>query len=47
MQLTDMEGATVRSEHGVTLALCLVSWIDLLLHSENYKQGNAGKLLNF
>ncbi len=39
-----MEGATIRSEQGVTLALCLVSWIDFLLHFENYKQGTAGKL---
>jgi hypothetical protein len=43
-QLTDMEGATIRSKQGVTLALCLVSWIDFLLHFENYKQGTAGKL---
>ena len=43
-QLTDMEGATIRSEQGVTLALCLVSWIDSLLHLENYKQSTAGKL---
>ena len=43
-QLLDMEGATVRSEQGVTLALCLVSWIDFLLHLENYKQSTAGKL---
>jgi hypothetical protein len=43
-QLTDMEGATIRSEQGVTKALCLVSWIDSLLHFENYKQGTAGKL---
>jgi len=43
-QLTDMEGATIRSEQGVTLALCLVFWIDFLLHFENYKQGTAGKL---
>lgn len=42
-QLADMEGVTVRSEQGVTLALCLVSWIDFLLHFENYKQGTAGK----
>jgi len=39
-----MEGATIRSEQGVTLALCLVSWIDFLLHFENYKQGTARKL---
>ena len=43
-QLTDLEGATIRSEQGVTLALCLVSWIDPLLHLENYKQCTAGKL---
>ena len=43
-QLTDMEGATIRSEQGVTLALCLVSWIDFLLHHENYKLSTAGKL---
>jgi len=43
-QLTDMEGATIRSEQGVTLALCLVSWIDFLLHLENNKLGTAGKL---
>jgi len=43
-QLTDMEGATIRSEQGVTLSLCLVSWIDFLLHLENYKLSTAGKL---
>ncbi len=43
-QLTDMEGATIRSEQGVTLSLYLVSWIDALLHFENYKQSVAGKL---
>jgi hypothetical protein len=37
-QLSDMEGATLRSEQGATLALYLVSWIDFLLHLENYKQ---------
>lgn len=36
-QFSDMEGATLRSKQGVTLALCLVSWIDFLLHLENYK----------
>jgi SRSO17 transposase len=36
-QLTNMEGTRLRSEQGVTLALCLVSWIDFLLHLENYK----------
>ncbi|MBF0203050.1 MAG: hypothetical protein HQK67_01790 [Desulfamplus sp.] len=39
-----MEGATIRSEQAVTLSLCLVSWIDFLLHLENYKQRTAGKL---
>ena len=43
-QLSDMEGTTIRSEKGVTLALCLVSWIDFLLHLENYKHCTAGKL---
>ena len=43
-QLTDMEGATIRSEQGVAITLCLVSWIDSLLHFENYKQSIAGKL---
>ncbi len=43
-QLVDMEGATIRSEQGVTVALCLVSWIDFLLHFENYKQSTAGEL---
>ncbi|MBF0593203.1 MAG: transposase [Nitrospirae bacterium] len=43
-QLLDMEGATIRSEQGVTLALCLVSWIDFLFHIENYKQCTAGEL---
>ena len=40
-QLSDMEGATIRSEQGVTLALCLVSWIDSLFHFENYKHRTA------
>ena len=43
-QLTDMEGATIRSEQGVAITLCLVSWIDSLLHFENYKQSTVGKL---
>jgi hypothetical protein len=43
-QLTDMEGATIRSEQGVSITICLVSWIDSLLHFENYKQSTAGKL---
>lgn len=42
-QLLDMEGATVRSEQGVTAALCLVFCIDFLLHLENCK-GTAEEL---
>jgi hypothetical protein len=42
-QLTDMEGAMLRSEQGVTRALCLVFWLDFLLHRENYAQSTAGK----
>lgn len=34
-QLLDMEGVTVRSEQGITTALCLVFYIDFLLHLEN------------
>jgi|GEM_PF-6889033 len=30
--------------YSVTLALCLVSWIDFLLHLENNKRGTAGEL---
>lgn len=43
-QLTDMEGAMLRSEQGVTLALCLVFWLDFLLHRENVTQCITGKL---
>ncbi len=43
-QLSDMEGAAVRSEQGVTTALCLVFWLDFLFHYENCKQGTAGEL---
>lgn len=43
-QLSDMEGVTIRSEQGVTLSLCLVFWIDFLLHFENFKQSDSGKL---
>jgi len=43
-QLADMEGVSIRSEQGITLALCLVSWIDFLLHFENYEQSTAGEL---
>jgi hypothetical protein len=42
--LTDMEGAMLRSEQGVTVALCLVFWLDVLLHQENVAQSTAGKL---
>ena len=41
-QLSDMEGATLRSEQGVTLALCLVSWLDFLLHYQNYQGMTEG-----
>jgi hypothetical protein len=43
-QLSDMEGATLRSEQGVTLTLCLVSWLDFLFHFENNRQSTAGEL---
>jgi len=43
-QLSNMEGATIRSEQGVATSLCLVSWIDSLLHFENYKQCTVEKL---
>jgi hypothetical protein len=43
-QLTDMEGVTVRSEQGVTIALYLVFYIDFLVHNENYKRSIAGEL---
>ncbi len=42
--LIDMEGAMLRSEPGVTRALCLVFWLDFLLHQENRAQCTAGKL---
>jgi hypothetical protein len=41
-QLSDMEGATIRSEQGVTLALCLVSWLDFLLHHQNVQRTAEG-----
>ena len=43
-QLSDMEGVTVRSEQGITVSLCLVFWIDFLLHYENHKQSTSEKL---
>ncbi len=39
-----MEGVTVRSEQGVTIALYLVFYIDFLVHNENYKRSIAGEL---
>lgn len=36
-QLLDMEGASVRSEQGVTTTLCLVFCVDFLLHLEHCK----------
>jgi hypothetical protein len=43
-QLTGMEGAMLRSEQGVTLTLCLVFWLDFLLHRVNYARCTAEKL---
>ncbi len=43
-QLTGMEGAMLRSEQGVTLTLCLVFWLDFLLHRVNDARCTAGKL---
>lgn len=34
----------LKSEHGVTLTLCLVFWRDFLRHQENVAQCTAGKL---
>jgi len=34
-QLLDMEGVTIRSEQGLTTALCLVFYLDFILHLEN------------
>ncbi len=42
-QLSDMEGTTIRSKRGITLSLCIVSWIDFLLHHKNYKKRTAIK----
>ena len=39
-----MEGATVRSEQGVTIALYLVFYIDFPAHNENYKRSIAEEL---
>ncbi|MDH3599029.1 MAG: transposase [Candidatus Tectomicrobia bacterium] len=43
-QLLDMDGVMLRSEQGITLALCLVSWLDFLLHFENHKRSTTGEL---
>lgn len=43
-QLTGMEGAMLRSEQGVTLTLCLVFWLDFLLHRVNTARCTAEKL---
>ena len=43
-QLTGMEGAMLRSEQGVTVTLCLVFWLDFLLHRVNHARGTAGTL---
>lgn len=43
-QLTGLEGAMLRSEQGMTVTLCLVSWLDFLLHRENYVRCTAGIL---
>ncbi len=39
-----MEGVTVRSEQGVTIALYQVFYIDFLSHNENYKRSIAKEL---
>lgn len=41
-QLSDMEGTCLRSQQGVALSLCLVSWIDFLLHRQNYQSAIKG-----
>ena len=43
-QLTGLEGAMLRSEQGVTVTLCLVFWLDFLLHRVNHARGTAGTL---
>lgn len=43
-QLTGLEGAMIRREQGVTLTLCLVCWLDFLLHRVNYARCTAEKL---
>ena len=36
-QLSNLEGACLRSKQGVTLSLYLIAWIDFLLHYRNYQ----------
>jgi hypothetical protein len=43
-QLTGLEGAMIRSEQGVALTVCLVFWLDFLLHRVNYARCTAGTL---
>lgn len=43
-QLLDMDGVMIRSEQGITVALCLVFWLDFLLHFENYKRSITEEL---
>jgi transposase len=43
-QLLDMDGVMLRSEQGITVALCLVFWLDYLRHCENYKRCTTGEL---
>ena len=43
-QWLDMDGVMFRSEQGITVALCLVFWLDYLLHFENYKLSTTGEL---
>ena len=43
-QLLDMDGVMLRSEQGITVALCLVFWLDFLLHFENNKRSTTGEL---
>lgn len=42
-QLLDMDGVMLRSEQGITVTLCLVFWLDYLLHMENYKYSMTGE----
>ena len=42
-QLFDMDGVMLRSEQGISVSLCLVFWLDYLLHMENYKLSISGE----